>query len=287
MTNQDNRHCSRKIHMTTAEPKLTFNCPENWEKMKIGLTSRYCDNCKRDVQDFTNLTKEEILHFLWTNRTNKVCGRIYKPQLDYHREEILITIESLILKNKNSNLSFYLLAIGTTMLLACSTDSRKEKAQTNDTLAVILNGQGNDLKKADLTKKENCKIDSILPDDFPLVGEIAINDTITQINGVRIFAEVMPEFVGGFDSLVSYIKENLKYPEWEKREKIEGNVFVSFTVDKNGEIIDPKILKSVDGSKNFDNEVIRIIKAMPNWNPGQEQGQNVAVQFTLPIKFKL
>ena len=123
-----------------------------------------------------------------------ICGGIGYIYIKDNTAENVFS-ESLILKNKNSNFSFYLLAIGTTILLACSTDSSKEKDQTNDTLAVILNGQGNELKKDDLSdKKENCKIDSILPDDFPLVGEIAINDTITQINGVRIFAEVMPEF---------------------------------------------------------------------------------------------
>src|SRR5690349_18303764 len=102
--------------MTTISPRLTFSCPENWDKMKIGLVSRYCENCKRDVQDFTTLTREEILQYLLTNRNNKVCGRVFKSQLDYHHEEILVIIESFIKKSRNTNLSFYLLAIGTMML---------------------------------------------------------------------------------------------------------------------------------------------------------------------------
>lgn len=276
--------------MTTINPRLTFNCPENWDKMKIGLVSRYCENCKRDVQDFTTLTREEILQFLLTNRNNKVCGRIFKSQLDYHHEEILVTIESYIKKNKDSNLSFYLLAIGTMMLLSCSSSADKEGNETTDSLSLALNGRGAESTQKDLNhKNQNCKIDSLLPDEFPIVGELVADDSllVSDPNGVRTFAEVMPEFIGGFDSLIVYIKDNLKYPEWEKKAKIQGNVFVSFTVDKDGKIIDPKILKSVVGAKNFDNEVVRLVNAMPKWKPGQEQGEDVAVKFVLPIKFAL
>lgn len=280
--------------MTTIKPTLTFNCPENWNKMKIGLLSRYCDNCKRDVQDFTKLTREEILHFLLKNKNNKVCGRIYKSQLDYHHEEILLTIDSYIQKNEKSNLSFYLLAIGTMTLLSCSTNDNQKRNETIDSLAFVINGQQENFKENSKHEIPTCKIDSLLPDEFELVGVIMLEDSlITEnsdpqfVNGVRIIAEVMPEFVGGFDSLYSYFKAKLNYPEWEKKEKIEGNVFVTFVVDSDGEIKDPKILKSVEGSKNFDNEVLRLIREMPTWKPGQERGQNVAVQFTLPIRFRL
>lgn len=281
--------------MNTTKATLTFNCPENWDKMKIGLVSRYCDNCKRDVQDFTKLTKEEILQFLWTNRNNKVCGRIYKSQLDYHHEQVLLTIDSYIQKNKNSNISFYLLAIGTMLLLGCSTNNNKTNLQTNDSLVYFSNDKNGDLSRQ-IDSNHACKIDSLLPDEFELVGDIVFDDsllvddttaTIYGENGVRILAEVMPEFIGGFDSLFIYIKENLKYPDWERKKEIEGNVFVTFIVDKDGKIQEPRILKSVEGARNFDNEVLRLIKEMPDWKPGQERGQNVAVQFTLPIKFRL
>lgn len=279
--------------MTTIKPTLTFNCPENWDKMKIGLVSRYCDSCKRDVQDFTKLTREEILHFLLINRNNKVCGRFYKSQLDYHHKDMLVIIDSFIQKNKNSNLSFFLLAIGTMTLLSCSTNDNQKKNQTIDSLTFALNGQHGD-KENKKHENPNCKIDSLLPEEFELVGDIVLVDSLVTedvdpqfVNGVRVLAEVMPEFVGGFDSLYSYFKSKLKYPEWERKEKIEGNVFVTFVVDSDGKIKDPKILKSVAGSKNFDNEVLRLIKEMPTWKPGQERGQSVAVQFTLPIRFRL
>ena len=99
--------------------------------------------------------------------------------------------------------------------------------------------------------------------------------------------EKMPEFPGGIDSLIQFIKINLQYPKWEKENKIEGKVYVRFVVGIEGEILDVKILRSVEGSKNFDTEVIRVINSMQNWIPGEQDGEKVKVQFTLPVNFKL
>jgi|JI10StandDraft_1071094.scaffolds.fasta_scaffold00473_34 TonB family protein len=279
--------------MNTFKPTLMFNCPESWGKMKVGLVSRYCDNCKKDVQDFTKLTREEILHFLLLNRNDKVCGRIYKSQLDYHPEDILIAIDPYIHKHKKSNLSFYLLAIGALTLLNCSTKDIK-KNQAIDSLTFSISKQHKNSNESNKYENPICKTDSLLPDEVELVGAIMLVDSLdteslgSQLGSdVRLIAEVMPEFAGGFDSLYSYIRKNLKYPEWEKKEKIEGNVFVTFVIAADGKIKDPKILRSVDGSKNFDKEVLRVIEEMPTWKPGQEHGQNVAVQFTIPIRFRL
>lgn len=280
--------------MKTIKPTLTFCCPVNWDKMKIGLVSRYCDHCKREVQDFTKQTREEILHFLLLNRNQKVCGRIYKSQLDYHHEDILVAIDSYIQRNKKSNLSFFLLAIGTLTILSCSTKENQEKNQTIDSLTFSLCEQHKNANENNKHENLMCKPDSLLPDEVDLVGAIMLVDSLESAgvdaqvrNEVRLIAEVMPEFIGGFDSLYSYIRSNLKYPEWERKEKIEGNVFVTFIIDTDGKIKDPKILKSVPRSKNFDNEVLRVIKEMPAWKPGQERGQYVSVQFTLPIRFRL
>ena len=271
------------------KPALTFNCPGNWDKMKIGLVSRNCENCKRDIKDFTSLSRDEILQVLWANRNEKVCGRILKSQLDYHHEEILVTIEGYLRTNRNSNLSFYLLAAATMALLSCSTNSNEGRSQQGDSLAMMINGIDTQTKDDQIQpNNSNCNIDKLPVEEFTTVGIIVPHESSTvNANGVRILAEVMPEFIGGFDSLTSYIKRNLKYPEWERKAGIEGNVFVSFTIDEEGKITDPEILRSVAGAKYFDAEVLRLIKGMPNWKPGREEGQNVAVQMTLPIKFKL
>lgn len=101
------------------------------------------------------------------------------------------------------------------------------------------------------------------------------------------FAEKMPKFIGGQDSLNHFIKRYLRYPEWEKEHHIEGKVIVSFVVDTMGTITDIHILKGVPEAKNFEDEVTRMLKLMPNWSPGEQDGKKVSVKYTLPINFKL
>lgn len=94
-----------------------------------------------------------------------------------------------------------------------------------------------------------------------------------------------PEFTGGKDKMMEFIKINLKYPEFEKNNAIEGTVYVSFVVDHYGKISDIKIVRSI--SKGLDDEVIRLLKLMPDWMPGRKDGKTAKVRMTLPITFKL
>ena len=97
--------------------------------------------------------------------------------------------------------------------------------------------------------------------------------------------EVMPEFPGGTEALLSFIKGNLKYPQKAIDEQTEGRVIIRFVVNSNGEISDPTILKGIN--KNLDQAAIDVINKLPRWKPGQQDGQPVSVRFTLPIVFKL
>ena len=98
-------------------------------------------------------------------------------------------------------------------------------------------------------------------------------------------AEVMPEFPGGTEALLSFIKDNLEYPQKAIDEQTEGRVIIRFVVNSNGEISDPTILKGIN--KNLDQAAIDVINKLPRWKPGQQDGQPVSVRFTLPIVFKL
>lgn len=96
-----------------------------------------------------------------------------------------------------------------------------------------------------------------------------------------------PEFIGGTDSLMIYIKRNIIYPELEKENKIQGTVYVSFTVDKEGKIKNSKILRGVNGGKNLDTEALRIVNNMPDWKPAESNNEKINAEQTLQIKFKL
>ncbi|WP_270569245.1 energy transducer TonB [Coprobacter secundus] len=97
--------------------------------------------------------------------------------------------------------------------------------------------------------------------------------------------EQMPQFPGGDAELMKYIQDHLKYPVIAAENGIQGRVIVRFVVSKTGEIQDVTVLRGVDSS--LDKEAVRVIKSMPKWIPGKQNGNNVAVYFTVPVMFKL
>ena len=97
--------------------------------------------------------------------------------------------------------------------------------------------------------------------------------------------EKMPEFEGGMDGMMSFLQKNIKYPAEAKEKGDEGRVIVQFVVEKDGSIVEPKVVKSV--SPELDAEALRVVQMMPKWKPGQQRGKNVRVQFTLPVSFRL
>lgn len=97
--------------------------------------------------------------------------------------------------------------------------------------------------------------------------------------------EVDPEFPGGMEALIKYLSENIKYPEQAKKDKIQGKVYISFVVEKDGSVADAKVLRGIGGG--CDEEALRVVNAMPKWTPGKQRNTPVRVQFNLPVVFKL
>ena len=97
--------------------------------------------------------------------------------------------------------------------------------------------------------------------------------------------EVDPEFPGGMEALIKYLSENIKYPEQAKKDKIQGRVYISFVVEKDGSVADAKVLRGIGGG--CDEEALRVVNAMPKWTPGKMRNTPVRVQFNLPVAFKL
>ena len=82
-----------------------------------------------------------------------------------------------------------------------------------------------------------------------------------------------------------YLAKNIKYPVDAQKSKTQGRVVVQIIVDKEGRVTSPRIAQSV--SPSLDAEAIRVVTGMPRWDPGKNKGEAVAVQYTLPINFKL
>ena len=104
-------------------------------------------------------------------------------------------------------------------------------------------------------------------------------------NKVFDVVEQMPSFPGGNAALMNYLGQNIKYPVIAEENGIQGRVVVQFVVGKDGHISDVRVAKSVDPS--LDKEAVRVVRSMPRWIPGKQNGQAVTVRYTLPVTFRL
>ena len=113
------------------------------------------------------------------------------------------------------------------------------------------------------------------------VEEVVLEDE----NEVFTVVEQNPEYPGGYDAMMAFVKQNMKYPANARRLQIEGTVYVGFVVNKDGTISDVKVLRGI--MAECDKEAVRVIKMMPPWKPGRQNGRNVNVRFTVPLKFRM
>jgi|GEM_PF-1998433 tonB family C-terminal domain len=115
----------------------------------------------------------------------------------------------------------------------------------------------------------------------------AQNNDSTKVDESQIFevAEKNPRFPGGDEALIQWIAQNIQYPATCQEQNIQGRVFASFIVEKDGSITNAKILRSPH--PDLSAETLRLIEAMPRWTPGMQGGQLVRVNFSLPILFRL
>ena len=104
----------------------------------------------------------------------------------------------------------------------------------------------------------------------------------------EIFGDVveqMPSFPGGQGALMSWLGSNIKYPVVAEENGVQGRVVCTFVVERDGSITDVKVVRGVDPS--LDKEAVRVLKAMPKWIPGKQNGSAVRVKYTVPVTFKL
>lgn len=99
------------------------------------------------------------------------------------------------------------------------------------------------------------------------------------------YVEEMPSFPGGDDQLLKFIASNVKYPEIARRAGVEGKVYVSFVVEKNGNITELQVVKGIGAG--CDEEALRVIQLMDKWKPGRQNGNPVRVRISIPFLFRL
>ena len=105
------------------------------------------------------------------------------------------------------------------------------------------------------------------------------NDSIYQT------VEEMPQYPGGEKAMMEYVAKNVKYPQEAKDKEIQGRVFVSFVIEKDGSVNEVKVMRGIGGG--CDEEAVRVIIGMSKWKPGKQDGKPVRVSYMMPINFKL
>ena len=102
---------------------------------------------------------------------------------------------------------------------------------------------------------------------------------------VFMVVEEAPVFPGGEEARIRFLQQNIRYPQLARESSIQGTVYVTFVVERNGAINDVRVLRGIGGG--CDEEAVRVIRAMPKWMPGKQRGKPVRVQFNMAVKFIL
>lgn len=203
-----------------------------------------------------------------------------------------------------------------TPLASCTSPKKSDNVSTCDSIVETdttetIYMEGDVALKIDTPNIE----DVSAPPSIPMVGEVevpcnlqdsAATDTLIEINDEPfeglIEGEVasdninddyvlacdhMPEFPGGAKALMEYLARNIKYegPITQGDIGISGRVIIQIIIDKEGNVTDPKVVRSVD--PYLDKEALRVVSHMPKWIPGTQQGKPVAVKYTIPVSFRM
>jgi protein TonB len=113
-----------------------------------------------------------------------------------------------------------------------------------------------------------------------------VTKKVTEVEEVPLLVvEQNPEFQGGYEAMLKFLHDKMQYPTLAQESGIQGTVFVQFVVSKTGKISNVKVLRGIGGG--CDDEAVRVVKEMPNWIPGRQNGQAVPVMFQIPVKFQL
>ena len=148
--------------------------------------------------------------------------------------------------------------------------SQEELNKTNTAIGAF-DVKGNDEAAGEVLKAKEV----IAQPEPPKEEETKVFDVVEQ----------MPSFPGGQSALLQYLSSNIKYPVVAEENGVQGRVIVTFVVEKDGSITDVRVVKSVDPS--LDKEAQRVVKSMPKWIPGKQNGSAVRVKYTVPVTFRL
>jgi protein TonB len=154
------------------------------------------------------------------------------------------------------------------------------------TKSVVINIVENTVEvENDIEINADADQETYVPDYTPTFNIEEEEEEIIEDEEIFVVVETMPSFPGGMNKLMEYLQNNLRYPQLAKELNIQGRVFLTFVIEKDGSVTDIKLLRGIGGG--CDEEAIRVVNNMPKWTPGSQRNRPVRVQFNLPVNFRL
>lgn len=224
------------------------------------------------TSDLDNNTINDIeIHYTGT--------RLYFNILDsnIHGEFIAIPV-AIVFRNKSNGKVYYEYIVDNSEL------SNEDIQAILRHVEVDADRYEGDVDRFDAVRYEKVEA-TIAPPPPPPAPSEPIKNSVPDSEKIYEAVEQPADFPGGQSALTKWISRNLRYPEAAAAMGVQGRSIVQFVVEKDGSISNTKIVKGID--KELDAEAIRLVKSMPKWKPGRQQGEKVRSYYTLPINFKL
>ena len=237
------------------------NARKSYQYHLLGLAYRQPNESTKIANNFNLLPLKKRIKMMNKRRTSEIGKAKYLLFAPLAGALLMV-----------SNIESVAREIGEQIPEVAEVQQKAEQALNADVAVANPMAKAEEAKAAELAKAEAKASDVTAPAD-------------TTKNVVYDVTETMPQFPGGQGVMMKYLAANIKYPASAVKAKKQGRVIIAFVIQKDGSVTNARIVKSVD--PELDAEALRIVKAMPNWTPGTQDGKPVDVNYTIPVVFSL
>ena len=253
------------------------NARKSYQYHLLGLAYRQSNESTKIANNFNLLPLKKRIKMMNKRRTSEIGKAKYL---------LFAPLAGVLLMV--SNIESVAREIGEQIPEVAEVQQKAEQALNAD--VAVVNPTAEEAKAAAEAKKaEEAKAAELAKSEAELKSEAKASDATapadTTKNVVYDVTETLPQFPGGQGVLMKYLAANIKYPASAVKAKKQGRVIVTFIIQKDGSVAKARIARSVD--PELDAEALRIVKAMPNWTPGTQDGKPVNVKYAIPVVFSL
>ena len=253
------------------------NARKSYQYHLLGLAYRQSNESTKIANNFNLLPLKKRIKMMNKRRTSEIGKAKYL---------LFAPLAGVLLMV--SNIESVAREIGEQIPEVAEVQQKAEQALNAD--VAVVNPTAEEAKAAAEAKKaEEAKTAELAKSEAEQKSEAKASDATapadTTKNVVYDVTETLPQFPGGQGVLMKYLAANIKYPASAVKAKKQGRVIVTFIIQKDGSVAKARIARSVD--PELDAEALRIVKAMPNWTPGTQDGKPVNVKYAIPVVFSL